>query len=175
MTRTFDEPPSPPEPAPPERPRLGLTTPRQILVAALAGGALGYLVAGGIDLAGGSVPVTPWSLSVMLGVLSGATLVYARALRNRIKSRHWIESSEGVRALVLGKTLLMTGAAVAGGQVAYVLQSIGRMAAPLPHDRVVHGCVTIVVSTILAVAGHVLERACVAPHDHDDADKDAAA
>jgi len=168
-----DRPPS--AQPPPDHPRLGLTTPRQIAVAALAGGAFGYLLVGGIDLMNRSVPVTPWSLSAMFAVLSAATFVYARALHTRIRSKHWIESTEGVRALVLGKTLLMTGAAVAGGHVAYVLHSIGRMDAPLPHDRVIHGSVTIAFSVVLAVAGFVLERACVAPHDKDDAEKDAAA
>ena len=173
MARVFDEEPTPLTP-PPERPTLGLTTLRQVVIATLSGGVFGWFLIESLDLADQVVPVTPWTLPLMLAALAGAAALYGRRLRARIRAGgEWVDSTEGVRALVLGKTMAMTGAVLAGGHVVYVLLNLSRFDAPSPQQRVVHGLVTIVASALCGWAGWYLERSCVRPADDLDPDADS--
>lgn len=158
-------PPELPEPGPGQ---LGVTTPKQAVVAALSGAVAGYFVVGTIRWRGGVVPLTPWSIPAVLGALAIAALVYSRVLRRQVAdARGSIAPETGVRALVLGKTLLLAGAILGGGHAVYVGSYLGQWGAPMPHARVVHGGVTILASLAFAFAGWVLERACVVPPGDD--------
>lgn len=174
MTRARDEHrPAPP----PERPTLTVTTVRQLVIAALAGVVFGWFLIETLDLADQTVPITPWTLPLMLTALAVAAFLYGRRLRTRIKGREWVESVEGVRALVLGKTMAMTGATLAGGHALYVLMNLARFDAPTPRQRVIHGVAAIIASIACLLAGWYLERSCVRPDDdleRDAADSDAS-
>ena len=66
-----------------ERPKLGLTTARQAVVAVLAGAALCGLILLAFEAAGGFPPVVPWSVPILLVLLAGAVLIYRRTLPKR--------------------------------------------------------------------------------------------
>ncbi|MEL4503693.1 DUF3180 domain-containing protein [Luteococcus sp. H138] len=152
---------------------LGLTTRRQAVISVMAGMLLGWFIVGTLQATGQLVPVTPWSLPLVLGALGAAALVYARVLRRQVADRRGdLPHESGVRALVLGKTMLMTGAVLAGGHLVYVLVYLGSWSIPAPRQRVIHGLVTILASAIFALAGRELERACLVPPGYDGSETD---
>lgn len=148
---------------------LGLTPHRQIAASELAGMVVGYFLVGTMQWRGMTVPVTPWSLPLMLAALAAAGVVYARVLAAQVaRNRASVSAHTAVLALVLGKTMLMTGAIVAGGHLVYVLANVGRWSVPMPRERVVHGTVTIVAAALFALSGRLLEKACIVPGHGDE-------
>ena len=65
------------------KPELTPTTVRQVVVATLAGGAVGWMILSIFDLLNAFPPVAPWSLSVLLVLLGVAAIIYARTLPKR--------------------------------------------------------------------------------------------
>lgn len=148
-------------------PKLGLTTAKQAVVSVLAGAAIAWLIMLGFDAFGAFAPVVPWSVPIVLVVLAVGIAVYARALPKRLEE-HKVSSQEAFGALVTGKTMLFSGAVLAGGHVVYIMYFITKMSAPLPSARVIQGGATIVAALLLSAAGAMLERACVVKDDDDD-------
>ena len=143
---------------------LSLTNRRQTVISVLAGMLVGWFVVETLQALGHPVPVTPWSLPLVFGALGVAAWAYARVLRRQVaEARADLSAESGVRALVLGKTMLMTGAIVGGGHLVYVLSFLGDWNVPTPRERVIHGVATIAASVVFAVAGRDLERACMVP------------
>lgn len=130
------------------------------MVSVLSGAVLAYLVIQAVRIAGGTTPLVPWSLPILLGFLSVVAWFYTRSFRSRL-AQHRVSPEEGVRALVLGKSMLMTGAVLAGGHLVYVLVWIGQTDIPGPRARVIHGAVTLVAAITFGVVGGWLERNCV--------------
>lgn len=162
-------------PAPEHPGRLRPTSIRDILTTLMAGLVLGAVGLAVFRLADAVVPVTPWSLVGTLLVLAAAAVFYARSLAARVREeRASVSPEEGVRALVLGKVMLTGGVLLAGMHVVYVLDNLSRWSVPAPHDRVVHGLVTVAASAVFAWAGWVLEQAC-RTDPGEDADDDQAA
>lgn len=158
----------PGEPTPPSG-GLGLTTHVQAAAAALGGVVVAYFLIGTLQWMDSPVPVTPWSLPVIFTALATAATFYGRSLKRQVdESRADVTPESGVLALVLGKTLLLTGAIMAGGHALYVAVNLVHFDAPLPRERVVHGTVMIVASLVCAWAGQRLERSCVVPPGSDD-------
>lgn len=152
---------------------LGLTTGRQALTSVLAGAVLGWFIVGTMQAMGSTVPVTPWSLSLVLGALGLAAWAYSRVLRRQVaETRAALPHESGVRALVMGKTMLMTGAILGGGHLVYVLVFLRNWSIPTPRERVLHGLAAIVASVVFALAGRELERACVVPPGEDPEDEE---
>ncbi|AQX16346.1 hypothetical protein BCR15_13305 [Tessaracoccus lapidicaptus] len=149
--------------------RLGLTTARQAVISVLAGAVVCGLILLGFEAAGSFPPVVPWSVPALMLLLAVGVAVYARLLPRRIEERR-VEPQESVAALAVGKSMIMTGAVLAGAHVVYVARFLQLFEAPLPSARVVQGIATIIAALLLAVAGAMLERACVV-HDDDDDDK----
>lgn len=148
-------------------PKLGLTTARQAVVSVLAGAAISWLIMLGFEAFGAQPPVVPWTVPGLLIGLAVAVTIYARALPKRIED-HRVSSQEAFAALAVGKSMIVTGAVFAGGHVVYVMFFITRLGAPLPAARVVQGAATVVAALLLAGAGALLERACVAKGDDGD-------
>ncbi|MDA8437489.1 MAG: DUF3180 domain-containing protein [Propionibacterium sp.] len=139
-----------------------------MLAGGLVGVVAGYVVVSVIQLAGSTVPITPWSLSGMLATLAVGGWFYSRNLARRLRDqRGSITPEEGVRALVLGKVMVLGGAVLVGWHVSYVLKYVARVGVPAPQQRVIHGALTIVTSALFAVAGWLLERACIVPPGDD--------
>lgn len=154
------------------RPRLGLTTFRQVLTAALAGALLAAVLLSILDMLGAFVPVVPWSVPAILVVMAVACWIYSRGLSRRVADRT-VSGVEAVRALVVAKSAIMTGAVLAGMHAVYIGTSLGQVQAATPAQRVLLGSVTLVASLAFTGAGHLLERACVAPDDPDADAEDA--
>lgn len=153
-------------------PRLGLTTARQAVVSVLSGAVVCGLLLLGFEAVGNFPPVVPWSVPILMVVMAVGVAVYARLLPQRIEE-HRVPSQESVAALAIGKSMIMTGALLAGAHVVYVARFVQLFEAPLPSARVIQGAATIVASLLLAAAGALLERACVV-QDKDDDDEPSA-
>lgn len=151
---------------------MTLTTPRQIAVSAMAGAAFSGLALTLFDLTNTFPPVVPWSVPAVLTVMAVGAWVYARGLPTRIEN-HTLTSLEAVRALVVAKSMVMTGAVLAGGHAVYVGRFLGALSADQPAARALHGAGTIVASLLLALAGWTLEKACIVSVD-DDSDEGGA-
>lgn len=164
------------QPATPPGSPMALTTRRQVVVAGLLGAVLGYFVIGTMRSRGISIPASPWSLMVTLGLLAAAAVAAAQRLREKILTERALLAPEtGLFAVVAGKSLLMTGAILAGGHVVYVLAMLGSLQVPINRERAVRGLVVLLLSVLVAWAGSRLERACVVPGhgDEDDEGPDA--
>lgn len=151
------------------RPKLGLTTVRQTVVAVLSGAVVCWLVLLAFEAAGSFPPVVPWSVPLTLLALAVAVVIYALFLPKR-RDQHRVSSQESFAALSTGKAMVMTGAAFAGAHVVYVMRYLQLFDAPLPSQRVIIGAATIVGSLLLAGAGGMLEHACVVKDGDDDKD-----
>ncbi len=103
--------------------------------------------------------MVPWSLSGILTVLAVSGFIYARAFPGRLE-RRVVSAVEAVRALVIAKALIQTGAILLGGHIVYVAQASARLSAANPLNRAVVGSATIIASALVIAAGIVLERAC---------------
>lgn len=152
-----------------DSPKLGLTTARQAVVSVLSGAVICGLILLGFDAAGAFPPVVPWSVPIVLVVLAVGGAIYSRILPKRIEERQ-ATSQESFAALGIGKSLIMTGAVLAGAHVVYVVRYMQVFDAPLPSQRVVQGAVTIVAALLVAGAGALLERACLVKGDDEDQD-----
>lgn len=155
----------------PPRPKLGLTTFRQVVVAALAGALIGAFLLSLFDLFEGFPPVVPWTVPGILVVMAAGAWIYSRGLSKRVAEGS-VTSSEAVRALVVAKSAIMTGAVLAGMHAVYVGRWMGQLAAEAPQQRVLLGSATLVASLLFTGAGHLLEKACVSPDDDDDEPSD---
>lgn len=152
---------------------MTLTTPRQVAISALAGAGFAALLLAFFDLTNSFPPVVPWSVPAVLAVMAVGAWVYARALPHRIEN-NTLTSLEAVRALIVAKSMVMTGAVLAGGHAVYVGRFIGTLMAAQPAARALHGAGTIVASLLLALAGWALEKSCIVSVD-DDSDEGGAA
>lgn len=155
-----DLPSAPEPPKDPRRGRLSITSAQQIVVSALVGAVTGYLLLVIFDLFNEVPPMVPWSLPIMLIAIAIPVFWYSRMLPRRIEKKT-LPPEEGVRAMVLGKSMLMTGCVLVGGHLVYVLKWISHTDIPGPRERVISAAVTIVASTVFALVGALLERACV--------------
>ncbi|GAB3816508.1 hypothetical protein GCM10028820_15880 [Tessaracoccus terricola] len=157
------------QPEPP-RPKLGLTTFKQVLVAALAGALLAAFLLSIYDLFEGFPPVVPWTVPAILVVMAVAAWIYSRGLSKRVAQRA-VSGVEAVRALAIAKAAIMAGAILAGMHAVYVGRWIGQLDASQPAQRVLLGSVTLVSAILFTGAGHLLEKACVVPDDDDEDDE----
>ncbi|HIW30442.1 MAG TPA: DUF3180 domain-containing protein [Candidatus Luteococcus avicola] len=154
--------------------RLGLTTRMQAIVMTLVGGAFGYLVLGLFDLTNRTIPVTPWSMPMIFFALAVAALLYSRGLARQVReARDSLEHEAGLRALVLGKTLIATGLALTGWHLVYLMHFVGQWSVEGPRQRIIRGLTTVLVSALVAFAGWRLERACLVDPGDDDPDGEA--
>lgn len=148
-------------------PKLGLTTFRQVVVAALAGAVVAAFVLSIYDLLESFPPVVPWSVPAVLVVMSIAAWIYSRGLTGRVQART-VSAVEAVRALVVAKSAIMTGAVLAGMHAVYIGRWLGQLNADQPLQRVILGSATLLAAILFTGAGHLLEKACVSPDDEDE-------
>lgn len=153
----------------PPRPKLGLTTFRQVLVAALAGALLAAFLLSIYDLFEAFPPVVPWTVPAILVVMAIAAWIYSRGLSKRVAART-VTGTEAVRALAIAKSAIMAGAILAGMHAVYVGRWLGQLDASQPAQRVLLGALTLVAAIAFTGSGHLLEKACVAPGGDDDGD-----
>jgi hypothetical protein len=145
-------------------PKLVPTTGRHVVVAALSGALAGVVALNVFDLLQSFPPVVPWSVPVLLLLLATAAFLYAKTIPKRLEERR-LPPREAVRAVVMAKSLMSTGAVLAGGHAVYVGRWLPAIAADMPAQRVWLGAATIVASGVCVWAGWVLERACMIDQD----------
>ncbi len=153
---------------PPGAPRrkMTLTTPVQVAISAVSGAVFCVVLFLVLDLVNAFPPVVPWTVPGVLVVMAVAAWVFARSVPRRLEERS-LSSGEAVAVLLVAKSMVMTGAVLAGGHAVYVGRFVGALAAEQPAARVLHGSATILASLLLAVAGWTLEKACIVSVDDD--------
>ncbi len=149
------------------KPKLALTTVRDVALAALAGAVVGVVGLGALSLLGQFPPQVPWTVPGLLAAIGVGAFIYARALPGRLEERR-VTAEEAVRALVVAKSMILTGAILAGGHVVYVGRALLNLRAEAPAGRALVGGVTIVVATVFAWVGWYLERKCIVDDDDDE-------
>ena len=156
---------------PPPHGNLTPTTSRQVWVAVLSGAVLGWFVLSIYTVTDSIVPVLPMSTPIILAVIAVAVWVDSRLLAAKVADeKREVSPTEGLVSLALGKALVLTGAALGGASIVYVLANIAHLDIPSPRQRVVMGSVTVVVCALLSVSGWQLEKACRVPRDPDGQD-----
>lgn len=148
------------------RPKMTLTTPRQVAISAVAGAIFCVALLVVLDLLSAFPPVVPWTVPGVLVVMALAAWIFAKSMPRRREERS-ISSGEAVAVLLVAKSMVMTGAVLAGGHAVYVGRFVGALFAEQPAARVLQGSVTIVASLLLAYAGYTLEKACMVSVDDD--------
>jgi hypothetical protein len=150
-------------------PRVQPTRVRALVLAALVGGGLTYLVMLSVSSFGTTMPVVPWTTPVLMFAGAAAAAVLARVthVRNHVVRRPQ-DVSRSLATLAIAKALLIGGSLLAGGYLVFALFSVAHLDAPLPRDRLVIGLVTTVAAVGVVLAGWALERACRTPDDAED-------
>lgn len=153
------------EPQPTIRP----TKPGHVLAAVGAGAAAGWLLAQGLLLTGGTLPVlefSAWLPMLLLAAVTGwLAWVTWRTVQRR---REALEARAALARLLFGKASVLAGAVLGAGYLALVGVALGGWPAPLAQGRVLHGALATATSAAWAAAGWFLERACRIPGGDDD-------
>ena len=156
----FPEPGEPEPPAPARSGRVGATDPRVLVVLAVTGLVLGWLVRPvtlRLDL---GAPQVGWlrsgALAMMALILGAVARVTQRDLHRRGLR---LQPHHAVNRLVLAKACALAGALVAGGYAGHALSWLGVAAEPA-LDRLVRSAVAAAAATLVLVTALLLERAC---------------
>lgn len=143
-----------------------------IIVAALCGAALGWFALSIYKINDVTVPILPWSLPVVILVAAIATWGYARAFRTKVVDpQREVEANQGLVSLALGKAIALSGAALVGACIVYVLTFVWHLNIPYPRQRAIVGGVTAITCAAMTWAGWFLENACKVPKGPDDSEK----
>lgn len=171
MSRVFDDAPEPERRPESPEPRLKFAGPRLVVVGLVLGLLLGWLAVSLFALLNSVLPVTPWTMSLLLVLMAAAAAVGAVWLRRRLDDPTGRPDFEvPLAALVLGRSMLVTGLLLTGGHIAYVIAQLARLDIPLYQERAIAGSGAVVAGALFAVGGYLLERACRAepPADAQD-------
>lgn len=168
--------PNPPDPTRPEPEpdrRLRPTGRQELIIAAVLGAGIGWLLVRGTSALDATAPRVPWTAAAALVLIAAFVAFLARFTHQKIQvRRERIPAERAVTFLVLGKASALAGALIAGGYLAYGLSFISRFDADTPRERVIRSAVAVVGAIGMCLAGLWLERACRVPDDHDE-DPDA--
>lgn len=156
-----DEPPEPPENGPG---RVRPTGPVPLVVFALVGLVVGWLVRPLATRSGAVAPTIGWLpvvavlfVAVVLAAVAWST--YQTLHRQRAR----LPAYQAVNRLVLAKACALTGAAVGGGYLGYALSWVevaGTTGAALVRERLAQGFVGALAGALVVVTALLLERAC---------------
>ena len=150
---------------------LGLLRWSTVLLAALCGAVIGWLVFAWLDTHSGQPqlpaagPIAVAALAVCVGALAWWAWRQLRIRRLRL------DPAQAVALVVLGKAALLAGAFMAGGYLAVAIFNCRRLDASSPRERFIAGLLAAVAGFALAAAGRILEHAC---HTRPDDDSDDA-
>lgn len=155
---------------------LQLTSRRDLAVAGLAGGLLGWLIVATVRLVTKADPLLPWAGPGVLWFIASVLLVTAIVARRRFRTaRAEIEPEQAVTFLVLGKTGALAGAIIGAGYAVFALMFVEHLQAAGPRDRVIRGTVAAVAGLVTMFSGLWLERQCRVPEDPgEDGDPDVS-
>jgi chromate transport protein ChrA len=142
---------------------------RAIVLAAVVGGGVTFLLLLGVSAYALNFPDVPWTTPMLMfaGAVAAGVLARVTYLRNHVV-RQPQDPRRSVATLAIAKALLIGGSLLAGGYLVFALYSVGHLDAPLPKQRLIIGLVTAVAAVGLVVSGWALERACRTPDADDD-------
>ncbi|MEJ1922263.1 DUF3180 domain-containing protein [Microbacterium sp. KHB019] len=149
------------------------TSPLVLIVLALIGGGIGYLV-DHLLTAGGRATFAPSGfLPLLLLLLAAATLGLAWPVRRSVrgKSRTRIDPFSAMRAATLARASSLLGAIVAGFGAGLLIFLLSRPVAPQVGSTVAMAAL-VASAVVLVVAALVAEQFCTLPKDPDDRQSD---
>ncbi|MFT4109911.1 DUF3180 domain-containing protein [Propionicimonas sp.] len=137
----------------------------------MVGAGLGWSLFSALDRFTGDIPQLPVLVAVVIALMAAGVALQAwRTHRTVQVQRLPIAPGRAVALLVLGRTCLVAGAALAGAYAAISVFLALRLQWNLPRERLLGPVVAMVASAALAVAGAFLERSCRIPrHPEEDA------
>ncbi len=146
---------------------------RALVLAAIVGGGVTFLLLLGVSAYALTMPVVPWTTPMLMFVGAVAAGVLARVtyLRNHVVHQPQ-DPVRSVATLAIAKALLIGGSLLTGGYLVFALFSVGHLDAPLPKQRLIIGLVTAAAAIGLVVSGWALERACRTPDADEDENHD---
>jgi hypothetical protein len=146
---------------------------RTLVLAALVGAGLTFLVLLGVSAYALTMPDVPWTTPMLMfaGAVASGILARVTYLRNHVV-RQPQDPARSVATLAIAKALLIGGSLLIGGYLVFALFSVGHLDAPLPKQRLIIGLVTTASAFCLVAAGWALERACRTPKSDDDENHD---
>ena len=158
--------------APGEPRRLGLVRWSTVVLTAVCGAVIAWLVFAFMDAHSGQ-PELPSAAPIAVAALAVCVGVLAWWAWRQLRTRHLgLEASQAVALVVLGKAALLAGAFIAGGYLAVAIFNSRRLDAPLPRERFILGLIAAVAGFALAAAGRILEHACRSHPDDDSGDEE---
>ena len=142
---------------------------RAVVLAAVVGAGLTFLVLLAVTTYALTFPAVPWTTPMLMfaGAVAAGVLARVTYVRNHVV-RQPQDPARSLATLAIAKALLLGGSLLAGGYIVFGLFSAGHLDAPLPKQRLIIGLLTAVAAIGLVVSGWALERACRTP----DADQD---
>lgn len=144
-----------------------------LLLFLVIGALLGAVIVSGFALFEWSLPVTPWTMSLMLAVLGVAAAWRARWLtRQYARPETRPDPRVGVVSFATARSATLIGLLLAGGHLSYVAWQLGRLDVDLYRERAVQGGLAVLGSLVMVAGAQLLERACKVPDDPEgDADQ----
>jgi chromate transport protein ChrA len=142
---------------------------RALVLAALVGAGVTFLMMLGISAYALTMPNVPWTTPMLMfaGAVAAGVLARVTYLRNHVVHQRQ-DPRRALSTLAIAKALLLGGSLLAGGYLVFALFSVGHLDAPLPKQRLIIGLVTTVSALGLVISGWALERACRTPDGEDE-------
>lgn len=152
-----------PAPPPPTEGRIRITGPGPLVVAGLVGLVIGWAIRGWAIRRGAAAPDVSWlavstSVFVAAGIGSIAYLTWRTVQREHLG----LPAQQGVRRLVLGKSVARLGAFGLGGYVGIAISNVG-VGGEQASGTIVRALVAALASGLALAAGLLLEHACRVP------------
>ncbi|WOP17249.1 DUF3180 domain-containing protein [Raineyella sp. LH-20] len=152
----------------PIEPSILPTPPRVLLVAALLGAVVGWLLGPVVENLGRTPMHVPWTTAAMLAVAAVAVAVLARRMWRTVHVRRRpVTPERGLYSLVLGKSAALLGAALFGGYLVFGASFLPRLEIAAGLTRAINSGLAALASAGLCAAGYALEMACRVPQDKD--------
>jgi Na+/serine symporter len=156
----------PPGPAPSGR--LRRTGPGTLVVLALVGLVLGWLIRPVATGASTTVPQIAWLQVGALYFIAAVLAIVARATHQTLHLHHRrLQPHQAVNRLVLAKSCALAGAVLVGGYLGYALSFVG-IESDLTAARIIRGVVAAGGAALLLLFSLLLERACQVRDDDEE-------
>lgn len=154
--------------SPPGQGTVGPTRAGVLLVCAVLGGILGFLLVPIAEELSGTAPRVEWTSAAVLVLIGAMVLALAYSTHRTIhRERKRMDPRRAVNLLLLAKAAALAGAVFAGGYLGFALHFIDNMDVDLPRERVIRSASAAVASIVVMISGLLLERACRVPRGDD--------